>query len=194
LDGTIRQRTYCQVHKAGNLQWGYRNGSLCTGCKHFSAEHDDWCDSTRFFNAYNARYPEARKYQERQMAQAEKTGYAEGIWGERWFLPGVQSPHEDIREAAKRQAFALPIQGGNARLIKQAMTAIRPKVWEARARGLLVEPILQIHDELLFHTPEDFLLEWVGIVKPIMETVATLKVPIVAEAKAGPSWLEQEKL
>ena len=179
------------IHKEGLLEWS----KDCPGCKQYRSEHAPDCDSVKFFKEFDRAYPGARKYQDARREHARCTGYAFGLWGEQWFLPGVWSPHADIREATERQAFAIPVQSGNARLIKQAMAT----VWEsdlpwARQLGIRVEPILWVHDELLFVVGEDGLKAWATRVKVTMENVATLSVPIVAEGSYGPSWLEQTEL
>lgn len=179
-----------QVHKAGNLEWS----ADCPGCKSFRAPHSSKCDSERFFETFNRQFPGAPKYQQDRIDHAVKTGYAFGMWGMQWYLPGVWSPHEEVAEASKRQAFALPIQEGAQRLIKQAMRVVYEKdlPW-ARKQGARVEPILQIHDSLLFVVERDFVSQWHVRVKYTMESIVKWKVPIEAEGKHGPSWLELEK-
>lgn len=180
-----------QVHKAGNLKWS----AACAGCKWFNAEHDANCDSERFFSVFNEQFPGAPKYQQDRMDHAVATGMAYGMWGAEWFLPGVWSADNMTAEATKRQAFALPIQEGAQRLIKQAMKRVHDVdlPWARKQRGR-VEPILQIHDSLVFLTNTAFAAEWHARVKHTMETIVEWKVPIVAEGKAGPTWLQQEKL
>jgi DNA polymerase-1 len=180
-----------QVHKAGNLTWSQN----CPGCKWFKAEHDPDCDSQRFFAVFNEQFPGAPAYQLDRMERAEQTGFAYGMWGARWYLPGVWSPDEMTAAATKRQAFALPIQEGAQRLIKQAMGAIWKKdlPW-ATQQHAIVEPLLQVHDSLLFCVEAGFALPWLARVRETMETVAVWKVPIVAAAAFGPSWLEQTKV
>lgn len=179
-----------QVHKEGVLEWS----ADCPGCKSFKAPHDRDCDSVHFFQTFDREFPGAPAYQKARMQHAEKTGFAYGMWGMQWYLPGVWSPHEEVAEQTKRQAFALPIQEGAQRLIKQAMRVVYEQdlPW-ARKQQATVEPILQIHDELLFVVEKDFARAWHRRVKRTMETVAKLKVPIVAEGSWGPSWLEQEE-
>jgi DNA polymerase-1 len=179
-----------QVHKAGNLHWS----ADCPGCKSYRADHLPSCDSQRFFDVFNKKFPGAPAYQAARMQHAEDTGYGFGMWGEQWFLPGVWSPHDEVAAATKRQAFALPIQSGAQRLIKKAMAAIyaHDLPW-ARDQREPVEIILQIHDALLCVVPKPFAKAWAARIKHTMETVATFKVPIIAEAKHGPSWMEMEK-
>lgn len=179
------------IHKQGKLDWSEN----CPGCKFFNSPHDPDCDSVAAFAGFDKTYPQARVYQNARREHGMKTGFAYGFWGEQWYLPGIWSRDERVREETARQMFALPIQSFNARLIKQAMA----KVWEsdlpwAWKQGARVECILWIHDELLFAIPEGFLMDWHHRVKKTMETVTELSVPIVAEGSYGPSWLEQTEL
>lgn len=180
-----------QVHKAGNLEWS----ADCPGCKFFNAEHDEDCDSTHFFDVFNEQFPGAPQYQQDRMNHALKTGKAYGMWGAEWYLPGVWSPNEEVAEATKRQAFALPIQEGAQRLIKQAMACVyaRDLPW-ARKQKAVVEPLLQVHDSLLFCVESGFVQKWLARVKSTMETITTWQVPIIAEGSYGPSWLEQAEV
>jgi DNA polymerase-1 len=54
--------------------------------------------------------------------------------------------------------------------------------------------ILQVHDELLFEAPQDELARLRPLVKPAMEQVHALKVPVVVDLKAGPNWRDMENL
>lgn len=180
-----------QVHKEGVLDWS----ADCPGCKSFKAPHDPGCNSVEFFESFDQQFPGAPAYQRARMKHAEETGFAYGMWGMEWYLPGVWSPHEEVAEQTKRQAFAIPIQEGAQRLIKQAMRCVAEQdlPW-ARKQGAVVEPLLQIHDELLFLVEQPFARTWHTRVKKTMESVVTLKVPVVAEGSVGPSWLEQEEM
>lgn len=179
-----------QVHKFGNLDWSKN----CAGCKSFRAPHASNCDSVRFFREFNRKFPGAPAYQEDRMREAEKTGYGFGMWGERWFLPGVWSPHEEVAEASKRQAFALPIQSGAQRLIKKAMRAVseRDLPWASK-QGARVEVLLQIHDALLALVEQGFVTAWHERLKHTMESIARLKVPVSADGKHGLTWAEMTK-
>lgn len=179
------------VHKAGNLDWSKH----CPGCKFFNSPHDEDCDSDNFFRNFDLVYPRAREYQNERREHGEKTGFAFGFWGEQWYLPGIWSRNEMVREETARQMFALPIQSFNARLIKQAMAKVyyEDLPW-TKKQGGRVECILWIHDELLFVIEEGFLMDWHRRVKRTMENVVELSVPIIAEGSYGPSWLEQTEL
>jgi DNA polymerase-1 len=48
--------------------------------------------------------------------------------------------------------------------------------------------ILQVHDELLFEVREDALDALKAVVKPAMENVHALAVPLVVDLKVGTNW------
>ena len=50
--------------------------------------------------------------------------------------------------------------------------------------------ILQVHDELIVECPEEMAPQVAELVSREMEQVATLAVPLMAEAKWGKSWFD----
>lgn len=172
-----------QVHKKGILEWS-RN---CPGCKSFKADHLPTCDSLLFFQQYDVEYPGAKRFRLDRRSHAEKTGFAYGLWGMEWYLPGVWSPHEEIREGSLRQTHALPISEGAQRLLKKAMKRINDEL-TTRPEWTDVEVLLQIHDELLFAVPTDLVHPFHAFVTDVMEHVVSWSIPIVAEGSAGDSW------
>lgn len=190
LMGTTPMGLTASIHKAGNLEWS----ADCPGCKSYKAPHVK-CDSERFMREWFTTYSGVRAWMDERRAYAEQTGTAYGMWGMSWALPGAFSPHEEVREQTLRQAHALPVQEGAQRLIKKAMAAVWAKdLADARKLGMPVEPILQIHDSLLFVVERAAVRIWHAMVKATMENIVTWSLPIVAEGKVGENWLEQEKL
>ncbi len=95
------------------------------------------------------------------------------------------------RQALEREAINMPIQGGNADLIKIAMIRIQHEIEE---RKLKTRMILQVHDELVFEVPIEELERTKYLVKRLMEGVAKLDVPIKVEMKVGKNWYEAETM
>ena len=50
--------------------------------------------------------------------------------------------------------------------------------------------LLQVHDELIIECPEAIAPDVAKLISREMEQVATLSVPLVAEAKWGKSWYD----
>ena len=80
-----------------------------------------------------------------------------------------------------------PIQGSAAELIKLAMLAIDKRLEDENFRSRM---ILQIHDELLFETPEDEVDRLQAMVVAEMEGAMELAVPLKVDWGYGPSWYE----
>jgi DNA polymerase-1 len=186
LMGTSEKGLTESIHKAGNTDWSKN----CPGCKNFKAPHAPNCDSLRFMESWFKTYSGVRAFMDARRKECEKTGHASGMWGEDWYLPGAWSPHEDVREQTLRQAHALPVQSGAQRLIELAMAAVYVQI----PRDGSVFPMLQIHDSLAFVVLTKKVEKWHRAVKETMEGITTWKVPIIAEGKSGPTWLQQEKL
>jgi len=85
----------------------------------------------------------------------------------------------------------MPIQGGNADLIKIAMIRIQHAIEEKRLKTRM---ILQVHDELVFEVPLEELERAKALVKRLMEEVYALDVPIKVEVKMGKDWYEAEPM
>ena len=95
------------------------------------------------------------------------------------------------RQALEREAINMPIQGGNADLIKIAMIRIQHAI---EGKHLKTRMILQVHDELVFEVPVEELEHTKILVKSLMEGVASLDVPIKVEMKVGKNWYEAETM
>ncbi|MDE7194900.1 MAG: hypothetical protein K2O14_13185, partial [Oscillospiraceae bacterium] len=50
--------------------------------------------------------------------------------------------------------------------------------------------ILQVHDELIVEVPEELADRACAALKEEMESAVSLAVPLIAEAKAGKTWLD----
>ena len=81
-----------------------------------------------------------------------------------------------------------PMQGSAADIIKLAMRQVqRAPAWKRASRpGLLV----QVHDELDFSVPDGEVEALSAMVRDVMEHVAELKVPLLADISAADTWAE----
>ena len=50
--------------------------------------------------------------------------------------------------------------------------------------------LLQVHDELIIECPEQIAADVANLISTEMEQVASLSVPLIAEAKWGSSWYD----
>ena len=59
-----------------------------------------------------------------------------------------------------------------------------------RKKKLGAKMLLQVHDELILDVPEEELEETINLTKQVMESVATLDVPLVVDTGFGKNWGE----
>ena len=143
-------------------------------------------EADAFIDAYFERFPQVRKYMDDTIAGARENGYVQTVMGRRRYLPEVTASNQQARAAAERMAINMPVQGTAAEIIKLAMLRMQERLDDT---GMRTQMLLQIHDELLFETPEDERDALTAIVDEVMPVVMPeLDVPLVVDVKAGPSW------
>lgn len=126
-----------------------------------------------------------RKYIDATLEKAQSDGYVETFFGRRRPTPDVNSSNFMVREAARRQAANMPIQGTEADLMKLAMLKIDEKI-----EGL-GEQILQVHDSVLVECPKENADKVAELLKEIMEKIAPeLPVKLKVDVEVGHNWGE----
>jgi DNA polymerase I len=148
-------------------------------------------EASDFIKRYHETFPHIKDYVESTLNQARKQGYVNTLFGRKRFFPDMHGLPFNERQALEREAINMPIQGGNADLIKIAMIRIQHAIEERRMKTRM---ILQVHDELVFEAPVEELDKVRALVKHEMEGVATLDVPIKVEMKIGRNWYEAEPM
>ena len=139
-----------------------------------------------YMNKYFERYPGVMQYMEDTRSAASEQGYVETIFGRRLHLPEIQSRNGMRRKAAERAAINAPMQGTAADIIKKAMLLVDE--WIEKEGDGRVKLLMQVHDELVFEVQETALAEIETKVQELMESAATLAVPLIAEAGHGDNW------
>jgi len=147
--------------------------------------------ASEFIKRYHETFPHIKEYVESTLNQARKQGYVNTLFGRKRFFPDMRGLSHNERQALEREAINMPIQGGNADLIKIAMIRIQHAIEE---KHLKTRMILQVHDELVFEVPVEELERTKNLVKSLMEGVAKLDVPIKVEMKVGKNWYEAETM
>ncbi|MCH7343962.1 DNA polymerase I [Pelomonas sp. CA6] len=140
-----------------------------------------------YIERYFTRFAGVKRYMDETRASAKAKGYVETVFGRRLWLPEINSGNGPRRSGAERQAINAPMQGTAADLIKLAMIAVQDAL---DREGRQTRIVMQVHDELVFEVPADE-LDWVRAQVPrLMASVASLKVPLLAEVGVGANWDE----
>ena len=138
-----------------------------------------------YIERYFARYPGVRQYMDNTRAIAKQQGYVETYFGRRLWVPEINSANAQRRAGAERAAINAPMQGTAADLIKLAMIAVDKWLRDEKLQSKL---IMQVHDELVLEVPDNE-LELVKLTLPkLMQNVAKLSVPLLAEVGVGSNW------
>jgi DNA polymerase-1 len=137
-----------------------------------------------YIDSYFQRYAGVRAYMERSIADARQSGEVSTLLGRRRPLPEIRASRQQDRGHAERIARNSPIQGSAADLLKLAMIRVDAGLGQWKDARLL----LTVHDELVFEVTDDVVEPFSAWVKTEMESVFTLKVPLVVDVGAGPTW------
>lgn len=148
-------------------------------------------EASEYIDTYFRTYPKLKEYMDAMILKAQTDGYVETLFGRRRYLPEIKASTHPVREAAKRMAINMPIQGTQADILKLAMIEID--------RGLPnvsrdAHMILTVHDELVVETPTKDVPSVAKYLKKTMEQAYELDVPVVAEVQVGSNWGAMEPI
>jgi DNA polymerase-1 len=149
-------------------------------------------EAAAFIERYKANFPSVWHYLESTPEEARKTGFVQTLLGRRRYMPELTASNPVLRKEAERAAINMPVQGTAADIVKIAMRRVFEAIQAEHLRGKM---LLQVHDELVFETPENELQQLGKLVKTQMESVAeviSLKVPLKVDLKTGLNWGEME--
>ncbi len=144
-------------------------------------------EAKTIIEAYFEKYSGIKNYIQSTVEKARELQYVETILGRRRPVWDIDSSNHLHREAAKRMAINMPIQGTNAEMIKLAMIEIQTKI---DSKKMISKMILQVHDELVFEVYQEELQTLKPMVVNAMEKALPLSVPIVVDCGHGKSWYE----
>ncbi|TFG62232.1 MAG: DNA polymerase I, partial [Gemmatimonadales bacterium] len=140
-------------------------------------------EAAEFITSYFERFEGVANYLETKKEQAKSLGFVETLLGRRRYIPEIRARNPGVRGFGERTATNSPIQGTAADLIKLAMIRIHERLENTPASMLL-----QVHDELLFETPIEFVDQLRTVVREEMEGAIELDVPLRVDIGVGKSW------
>ncbi|MCI0874470.1 MAG: DNA polymerase I [Chloroflexi bacterium] len=142
-----------------------------------------------FIDLYFGKYPGIKDFIEEVKQFAHTNGFAQTITGRRRYLPDINAAHPGHRAAAERVSVNMPVQGTAADVIKIAMINISNEMKALKMRSKMS---IQVHDELIFEIAPGELMEMQAMVTTMMPAAMDLTVPLLVEAKTGPTWGDME--
>ena len=142
-------------------------------------------EAKEYIAKYFERYPGIRDYMERTKDFARRHGYVLTPFGRKIHLRFIHDKSQGMRAFAERAAINAPLQGGGADIIKRAMIRLPGALSAAKLKARM---LLQVHDELLFEVPEKELDKTRDVTRKVMESAASLTVPLVVDTGVGDNW------
>ncbi|HUX54487.1 MAG TPA: DNA polymerase I [Williamwhitmania sp.] len=144
-------------------------------------------DAKALIDGYFASYPKVKEYMENVVVAARTSGFVETLFGRRRYLPDIRSNNQVVRGLAERNAINAPIQGSAADIIKIAMIKIYAEFNRLKLQSKM---IMQVHDELVFNVDLAERDQVREIVMTMMQSAASLSVPLIVDAGEGKNWLD----
>lgn len=145
-------------------------------------------EAKKYIETFFEKFAAVRALMDRNIEDGKTKGYTTTILGRRRPIPELQSGDPAQRGIGERMAVNSPIQGSAADLIKVAMIDVHNRL---QVELPTTRMILQVHDELIFETPESELEEAKRLVKQEMEATGTklgLSVPLKVDLGVGRNW------
>lgn len=119
-------------------------------------------------------------------------GYVSDMFGRIRLIPQVKSTLPYVREEGDRYAYSMAVQGSAQGIIKRGMGELVPIYREFKDLGYTCDPLIQIHDDLVFHVQDEIRSVFAVAYKLIMENIVTLSVPLKVDMAYGPTWASME--
>ena len=147
-------------------------------------------ESEKFVTAYFEKFPGVKHYLDGIRKIAAEQGYVETLLGRRRYFPMLMNPTNiNLKKREEREAINAPIQGTAADIMKIAMLKIPEALQKADLNGKM---LLQVHDEIVMECPENELDSTAHVVQEAMQNAYPLSIPLLTEARWGPSWGEMQ--
>lgn len=144
-------------------------------------------EAQEIIDRYYTAYPRVKEYLNETVEFAKEHGWVETAFHRKRHIPELKSTAYAVRAFGERTAMNHPMQGTAADLIKLAMIAVSRRL---SAEKFEARMLLQVHDELVFETPENERERLAQAVSDAMSSVADFKVPLLVSVAFGPTWAE----
>lgn len=150
-------------------------------------------DAQRWLNETLRLYREVPVYQQAKIAEARRYGFVTDLRGRRRYIGGIRSWDDATKSEAERFAFATPIQAGAQEIMHEAEAWVYQHIllpaWHRRE---YIEPLLQIHDDLVMEADHRLIPDLHASMIYAMTQVPAhwLSVPIGTKGTVGLNWGE----
>ncbi len=177
--------------KAKAINFGIIYGITQYGlAKQISVSNQEALD---FINSYFKKFPEIKDYMNNTIKSCRKNGYVTNVFGRRIHLRGINDKNFSVRSFQERAAINAPIQGSAADIIRLAMIKVNNLIKEDK--NFKTKMLLQIHDELIFESPENSKEYVKKTIEKLMSSISNsnhhiFSIPLEVTINTGYNWGE----
>ncbi len=148
-------------------------------------------EAEEFLNSYFAKFPEIKVYMDQTIKFCRKSGYVNNIFGRKSHFMNINDKNFNIRNFQERAAINAPIQGSASEIMRLAMIRLSEKLNDQKNNK--TKMLLQIHDELIFETPEEDVKRISKIIIEEMSSVVnsdhhSFSIPLTVDLNTGNNW------
>lgn len=144
-----------------------------------------------YIDKYFTSYSGVSKFIKDQKGYAHKHGFVYTLLKRKRRLPDINSQDFKMVAYCERLAVNSAVQGSAADITMSAQNRINAEPWFDEHR---INMLIQVHDELVFECPEEYVEECITRVKALMEhpfgDKVELNLPLRADADSGDSYQE----
>ncbi len=146
-------------------------------------------EAAEFIASYFERFPGVASFIDEVLDACRRDGYVSTALGRKRHIEGVREAAERHRASQlnmpERIAVNTVIQGTAADLIKRAMIAVHERLTQQNHPAKM---LLQIHDELIFETPQSQCASLAELVREEMTRVIEWSTPLKVDISSGRHW------
>ncbi len=148
-------------------------------------------EAEEFLNSYFAKFPEIKVYMEDTIKFCRKSGFVNNIFGRKSHFVSINDKNYNVRNFQERAAINAPIQGSASEIMRLAMIRLQKKLLEEKNKKTKI--LLQIHDELIFETPNTDVKRISKIIIEEMTGVVdsdhhSFSIPLTVDLNTGDNW------
>ena len=148
-------------------------------------------EAEEFLNSYFAKFPEIKVYMEDTIKFCRKSGFVNNIFGRKSHFVSINDKNYNVRNFQERAAINAPIQGSASEIMRLAMIRLQKKLLEEKNKKTKI--LLQIHDELIFETPNTDVKRISKIIIDEMTGVVdsdhhSFSIPLTVDLNTGDNW------
>jgi DNA polymerase-1 len=144
-----------------------------------------------YIDKYFTSYKGVAKFIRDQKRYAHKHEYVQTLLRRKRRLPDINSRDFKVSSYCERLSVNSPVQGSAADITMSAQNLVNNDPWFVEHHMLM---LLQVHDEIVFECPEEYVEEGIARARALMEHPfgpdVELNLPLRADADSGDSYQE----